>query len=196
MGRVVLMLRSRHRSAGVERTVDGSSRMADGAVIEATGPSLPILFDEIGMALVNLTAEFDAGAPTSSWESVELEAPDLAGLAGTWLNALMREAAERHAELVDVAVDTVTAPAPGTGHGWRLHGRVGLRRLLGRHGPARRDLRATTGPHIETTAGRWTLQAQLEVDRSVVDDNPRPQAGDASPLARSSATWTTSVSSL
>ena len=117
---------------------------AEEAVIEATAPCLPILFDESGMALADLTAEADAGAPASSWEPVDLEAADLAGLASTWLNELMREAGDHRAELVDVAVDTVAAPASGTGDGWRLHGRVGLRRLFGRHGPARYDLRTST----------------------------------------------------
>jgi hypothetical protein len=139
------------------------------------------------MALADLTAEADAGAPASSWEPVDLEAADLAGLASTWLNALMREAGDHRAELVDVAVDTVAGPASGTGDGWRLHGRVGLRRLFGGHGPARHDLRTSTSPRIKATEGTWTLRAQLDPvpDPSSFDDHQRPQAGDAPQLAGS-----------
>jgi hypothetical protein len=161
--------------SGVSRVGHHSSWTAEEAVIEATAPCLSILFDESGMALADLTAEADAGAPASSWEPVDLEAADLAGLASTWFNELMREAGDHRAELVDVAVDTVAAPASGTG-GWRLHGRVGLRRLFGRHGPARHDLRARTSLSIEATEGTWTLSAQFD---------PVPEAGDASQLAGS-----------
>lgn len=171
--------------SGAFRVGHRCSWTADEAVIEATAPCLPILFDESGMALADLTAEADAGAPASSWEPVDLEAADLAGLASTWLNELMREADDHRAELVDVAVDTVAAPESGTGDGWRLHGRVGLRRLFGRHGPVRHDLRATTGLRIKATeGGTWTLRAQLAPvpEPSSLDDHQRPQAGDASQL--------------
>lgn len=146
-----------------------------------------MLFDESGMALADLTAEADAGAPATSWEPVDLEAADLAGLASTWLNELMREAGDHRAELVDVAVDTVASSADGTRDGWRLHGRVGLRRLFGRHGPARHDLRASTSLCLEALEGTWTLRAQLDPvpGRSPFDDDQRPQAGDTSQLAGS-----------
>ncbi len=171
----------------VSRVGHHSAWTAEEALIEATAPCLPILFDESGMALADLTAEADAGAPASSWEPVDLEAADLTGLASTWLNELMKEAGDHRAELVDVAVATVAAPASGTGDGWRLHGRVGLRRLFGRHGPARQDLRATTSLRIKATNGTWTLRARLDPvpEPSSFDDHQRPQAGDASQLAGS-----------
>jgi hypothetical protein len=171
----------------VSRVGHRSAWTAEEALIEATGPCLPILFDECGMAIADLTAEADAGAPASSWEPVVLEAADLAGLASTWLNELMKEAGDHGAELVDVAVDTVAGPARGNGDRWRLHGRVGLRRLFGRHGPARHDLRATKRLRIKATGETWTLRAQLDPvpEPSSFDDHQRPQAGDASQLAGS-----------
>jgi hypothetical protein len=164
-----------------------SAWTAEQALIEATGPCLPILFDESGMALADLTAGADVGAPASSWEPVDLEAADLAGLASAWFNELMKQAGDHRAELVDVAVDTVAAPASGTGGGWRLQGRVGLRRLFGRHGPARHDLRATTSLRIKATDKTWTLRARLDPvpEPSSLDDHQRPQASDASQLAGS-----------
>jgi hypothetical protein len=131
-----------------------STWKAGDAEIEATAPCLSMLFDESGMALAELASADDAGAPASSWEPVDLTAPDLTGLACTWFNELMQDAGHHRAELVDVAVDAVALPADGSGDGWRLQGRAGLRRLFGHHGPARHDLRATAeGLSVEATDG-------------------------------------------
>lgn len=151
------------------------------AEIEAAAPCLLMLFDEGGMALAELASADDAGAPASSWEPVDLTAPDLSGLACTWFNELMRDAGHHRAELVDVAVDAVTTPADGSGESWRLQGRAGLRWLFGNRGPARHDLRATTEDlSVEAIGGNWRLRAHLEpVDASSsLDDDQRPKAGD------------------
>jgi hypothetical protein len=173
--------------AGVSRVGHRSSWTANGAVIQATAPSLPILFDECGMALADLTGETDSGAPACSWEAVDLEAADLAELASKWVDELMRRAGDHRGELVDVAVDVVAAPGRGTGDAWRLHGRIGLRWLFGRHGPARHDLRSRTSHCVKSSEGTWTLLARLQPvrDPSSVHDDQRPQPGDRSELAGS-----------
>ena len=148
------------------------------AVLDASGPSLPILFDEAGMALAELTAGGEAGAPASSWEPIELEAADVDGLALAWLNELMRAADGHRAELVDIAVDLVAGPEEAAS-GWRLRGRAGLRRVGDGPGAARSDLRATAWPRVTSRDGRWTLRARLGsaadglVDRDAVPDAPR-----------------------
>jgi hypothetical protein len=183
--------RSEGTGPDVCRVGHHTSWMAGAAVIEAMAPSLPILFDESGMALADLTAEAESGAPASIWEPVDLEAADLASLASTWLNDLMCKACQHRAELVDVAVDTVAGPADETRDRWRLHGRVGLRRLYGRHGPAPHDLWATTSPRIRATGGTWTLHADLDPtppEPSALDEAPQPgQARSESDLRSSSA---------
>jgi len=154
-----------------------SRRSTAEAVLEASGPSLTILFDEAGMALAELTAGADAGAPASSWESIELEAADLDGLAVAWLNELMRAADGHRAELVDVAVDVVAAPEAAAA-GWRLRGRAGLRRVGDGLSAARPWLRATVWPRVASSDGRWTLRARLRsspdglVDRDPAPDEP------------------------
>ena len=133
------------------------------AEILAEAPCLSLLFDEIGMALAQLASAEDAGAPASWWEPVDVRAPDLQGLACSWFNELMQDAALHRAELVDVAVDAVALLQDGTGECWRVQGRAGLRRLFGHHGRARHDLRATTeGVSVEATDGTWRLLAHLD----------------------------------
>ena len=141
-----------HRSLSQERDAE----------IEAAAPCLSMLFDESGMALARLASAEDAGTPASSWESVDLLAPDLAGLACSWFNELMRKASNHRAELVDVAVDAVISLADESGECWRLHGRVGLRPLFGHRGPAHHDWHATTdGLSVQVADGTWRLRAHL-----------------------------------
>jgi hypothetical protein len=135
---------------------------ADGAEIEAAAPSLSMLFDESGLALAELASVQDAGAPASSWRRVQLIGPDLAGLAWCWFSELIADASLDDTELVDVAVDVVAPPGDRDHDGWRLQGRIGLRRLFRRHGSARHEPRVSIERlSVETTEGRWRLRARL-----------------------------------
>jgi hypothetical protein len=152
---------------------------ADWASIAASGPCLPILFDECGMAFVGLTAAADAGAPASSWRSVQLDAPDLAGLARAWLDQLVRESSDPRVEVVDVAVDRI-APIWADG-GWRLLGRVGLRRVFGEQGPTRHLSSASSSVRIEGHERIWALYAEIDAGaRPPGVDDGQPPAGETS----------------
>jgi hypothetical protein len=131
------------------------------ADVEAAGPSLDIVFDESAMALAELIAGTDAGAPAQSWLRVDLRAPDLPSLAREWVNRLLADAAGHDAALVDVAVDDVAAPDDAHPDGWRVQARAGFRKTFGRGARAIQVDPVAPDVRVESTGGTYRLLAHL-----------------------------------
>lgn len=128
--------------------------------IRASAPDLPTLFEEAALAVGDLaadTAVTAADAPGGAGEGIELEAPDLAGLAFGWLNEIVG-LIDIHGPLARVEVASVDGERD---EAWRLRGRA----WLGGRGRIRLDIKSATyhGLAVERIPGGWRLTAYLDV---------------------------------
>jgi SHS2 domain-containing protein len=127
-----------HRSEG---------HTADAAVC-AWASSLPALFEEAAMALVDLADVVPPGTQATEWHDVEVRADDLDGLAFAWLNELIG--------LIEVAHHAIVATAVGV---------IGDATVIEESAPVSSPLvvRATPGPAAWCLVGRVGLHAYDDV---------------------------------
>ena len=138
------------------------------AGLEATAPSLRLLFEETATALGRVMARPEDAGPACRWEAVSLHAHDLPGLAGLWLDRLISLGDSRFSDLrreaiVAVAVDRVASPEEEAHAGrWELRARVGLRPYL-ENGIPRLEIRSASDRPLAVERGdaSWTLRARL-----------------------------------
>ena len=170
--------RLRHRSGAsirervavpVAAPVEPQPDRDDERRIEASAPDLRVLFEEAGASFVRMTARPEASGPACRWENVNLRAPDVAGLAGLWLDRLIvlgdqRFSDERREAVVMVVVDRVAAPEEDAVYGrWAMRARVGLRPYRETAPHRTPEVRSASDRPlaVEQSAGFWTLRARL-----------------------------------
>jgi len=128
--------------------------------LRAWGPSVADAFEEAAVGLVKLGLGRPIGGRAGLWESIELEADDLEGLAYAWLNELIAIGEIHRAAVTAVADLRVEGPGPA-----QLVARVGLRRFAGSADRPLRHLKAATyhGLRVWPSGSGWTLVAYVDV---------------------------------
>ncbi|MGD8682850.1 MAG: archease [Chloroflexota bacterium] len=136
------------------------------AGISATAQDLATLFEEAALALIELTTSVSAGVGATNWESVQLEAPDVTGLAFGWLNELIGLGDVGQGAVVAAEIEQLEDPGPRDVDGaWSLVGRVGLHPADDHTVRVLRQPKSATyhGLRIEQQRQRWTLRAYLDL---------------------------------
>lgn len=139
--------------------------------LRVEAPELRSLFSEAAAALAELAADVPAGARELPPERVELEAPDLVGLAYEWLNELIGLADVRRAALAGAQVERLEqVPPPGdpgdeATWAWCLDGTIRLARFEDGDVRPRVGVKSATyhDLRVEPSEGGWTLTAYLDV---------------------------------